>query len=120
MPVMSPSPAELRIIRSLIVKNLGPESPFLNQISSLRFSVRNLTGTGYFLEFEALPEPLRADPENAVLSTDLVTRRPPPCDLVGFTLFINGGFITSFEGYTFGDVAWPDELMEDWLIFDVV
>ena len=118
--MMSLSRAELRIIRSLIGKNLGPESPFLNQISSLRLSVRNLTGTGYFLEFKALPEPLRADPENAVLSTDLVTRRPPPCDLVGFTLFFNGGFITSFEGYTFGDVAWPDELMEDWLIFDVV
>jgi hypothetical protein len=118
MPMMSPNPAELRIIRSLIIKNLGPASPFLNQIASLRFPLRNLTGTGYFLEFDALPRLLRADAEDVALSTDLVTRRPPPCDLVGFTLFINGGFMTSFEGYTFGDVAWPDELMEDWLIHD--
>jgi hypothetical protein len=45
----------------------------------------------------------------------------PPGDrrpvIVGFTLFINGGFITSFEGYTW-DVAWPEELMEDRLILD--
>jgi hypothetical protein len=33
-------------------------------------------------------------------------------------LFIRDGLLASFEGYTFGDVRWPDELMEHWLIFD--
>ncbi|HZU90509.1 MAG TPA: hypothetical protein VE993_14755 [Stellaceae bacterium] len=118
MPTMNPSPAELRIIRSLVIQNLGPESPFLNQISALRFPIRHLTGTGYFIEFDPLPEALRAAPADTVLSTDLITKLAPPRDLVGFTLFINGGFMTSFEGYTFGDVRWPEEAMEDWLVFD--
>jgi hypothetical protein len=118
MPMTTPDPAELRIIRPLITQNLGPESPFLNQISALRFPTRHLTGTGYFVEFDPLPEALRADPADTVLSTDLVTKLAPPRDFVGFTLFINGGFMTSFEGYTFGDVQWPEEAMEEWLIFD--
>jgi hypothetical protein len=56
---------------------------------------------------------------NTVLSTDFETKLPSPQDLVGFTLFIDGGFMTSFEGYTFGDVRWPDEPIENWLVFDL-
>jgi hypothetical protein len=52
------------------------------------------------------------------LSVDLRTKLEPPQDLVGFTLFIRDGYLSSFEGYTFGDVRWPDKLMEEWLIFD--
>jgi hypothetical protein len=52
------------------------------------------------------------------LSTDFETKVPSSRDLVGFTLFIDGGFMTSFEGYTFGDVRWPDGSMEEWLNFD--
>jgi hypothetical protein len=118
MPMMKLSPVEFRIIRSLIARNLGRESPFLNQISNLRFPIRHLTGTGFFVEFDQLPEPLRATPLDTVLSTDLPTKLPLPRDIVGFTLFINDGFMTSFEGYTFGDVVWPQEAIEDWLIFE--
>jgi len=39
-------------------------------------------------------------------------------DLVGFTLFIRAGVVSFLEGYTHGDVAWPEGLMEDWLIVD--
>jgi hypothetical protein len=116
--MFSPSPAESRIIQSLIAAKLGPDSPFLNQLPSLRFQTRHMTGTGYFVEFEPLSESLRAAPENTVLSTDFETKVPSSRDLVGFTLFIDGGFMTSFEGYTFGDVRWPDGSMEEWLNFD--
>jgi hypothetical protein len=52
------------------------------------------------------------------LSEDLRTTLLAPCDVVGSTLFIRNGYLTSFECYTFGHVDWPDEQMEDWLIFD--
>jgi hypothetical protein len=70
------------------------------------------------VEFEPLPEALRAAPENTVLSTDFGTKLPSPRDAVGFTLFINSGFMSSFEGYTFGDVQWPDEPIKDWVVLE--
>ena len=116
--MLTASSAESRIIRSLVTEKLGPNSPFLSQIPLLRFPRRHMTGTGYFVEFEPLPESLRDNPGNTVLSTDFGTKMPSPQDLVGFTLFIEGGFMTSFEGYTFGDVQWPAEPMERWLVLD--
>jgi len=114
----SPSPSELRIIRSIITENLGPDSPVLQQLPSLQFPSRNMTGTGFFVEFDPLPAPLRADAVNAAISIDLATKLPPPQDLAGFTLFIDNGFVGSFEGYMFGDVAWPTEPIETWVKFE--
>ncbi|TMJ66487.1 MAG: hypothetical protein E6G83_10265 [Alphaproteobacteria bacterium] len=114
--MLTPSTAETKIIQSLIAEKLGLGSPFLKQIPVLRFPTRYMTGTGYFMEFDPLPESLRAEPENTVLSTDFGTKLPSPRDVVGFTLFIDGGFMSSFEGYTFGDVAWPEQALQNWLI----
>jgi hypothetical protein len=35
-------------------------------------------------------------------------------------LFIRGGYLGFLEGYTFGDVKWPDDLMGKWLVLDPV
>jgi hypothetical protein len=114
--MMKPSLAELRIIRTIIAERLGLESPCLNQVALLQFPTRNMTGKGYFVEFAPLPEPLRVDNLGTVISTDLATGLPEPQDLAGFTLFINDGFITSFEGYMFGNTAWPTDPLENWVI----
>ncbi len=108
-------PTELRIIRSIVTDNLGPGSPFLSQLPLLQFGERQMTGTGYFVEFEPLPEAVRLGDTNTAVSTDLATTLPPPRDVAGFTLFINDGFITSFEGYMFGNVAWPAGPMQTWV-----
>ncbi len=117
--MLSISSAELRIVEFLVSERLGPDSAFLNQIPSLRFPQRQMTGTGYSSSSNRCRKSLRAEPVNTVLSTDFETKLPSPQDLVGFTLFIDGGFMTSFEGYTFGDVRWPDEPIENWLVFDL-
>jgi hypothetical protein len=116
--MISPTPSELRIIRLIITQNLGPDSLVLKQLPSLRFASRNMTGTGYFIEFCRLPTVLRVDDLNTAISTDLSTKLLQPQDLAGFTLFINNGFITSFEGYMFGDVAWPAAPLDEWLTFE--
>lgn len=115
----SPTASELRIIHAIVVENLGPDSRILKQLAELRFPSRQMTGTGFYVEFDPLPAPLKADAINTAISIDLPTKLPPPQDLAGFTLFIDDGFISSFEGYTFGDVAWPKEPLDDWLKFEL-
>jgi hypothetical protein len=112
------SPPEQRIIRSMLVQKFGPTSPLLGQVASLEFEARHLTGTGYYANFSNARALSSIDKLNTELSEDFRTKLEPPQDLVGFTLFIRDGYLSSFEGYTFGDVRWPDKLMEEWLIFD--
>jgi hypothetical protein len=116
MPRLSSS--ELRIIRSLLVDKFGKTSPILDGISSLKFETRHTTGTGYYVNFSNPQDLPPINKLNIELSGDLLTTLPAPRDVVGFTLFLRNGYLDSFEGYTYGDVGWPDKLMEDWLIFD--
>lgn len=109
---------ELRIIRTMLIKEFGSASPLLDQIAALAFDIRHMTGTGYFVHFTNAEQLPRIDKLNAELSEDLRTSLDEPADLVAFTLFIRDGFLSSFEGYTFGDVGWPTEPMENWLIFN--
>jgi hypothetical protein len=112
------SPTEQRIIRWMLVEKFGTTSPPISEIPALKFETRHTTGTGYYVNFSnphVLPP---IDELNTELSEDLRTTLPAPCDVVGSTLFIRNGYLTSFECYTFGHVDWPDEQMEDWLIFD--
>ena len=112
------NPVELRIIRTMLAQKFGAGSPIVERADSLRFETRQMTGTGYYVHFLNGEELPRADDLNTELSEDYRTNREAPCDLVGFTLFIRDGYLSSLEGYTFGDVKWPDELMEKWLILD--
>jgi hypothetical protein len=102
----------------MLVEKFGPNSPLLGRIPSLEFETRQMTGTGYYVNFSNTKDLPPINKLNTELSEDLRTTLPEPCDMVGFTLFIRDGYLTSFEGYTFGDVRWPDALMEQWLIFD--
>jgi hypothetical protein len=110
------SHTQSRIIRSIVIENFGANSPLLKQIAKLRFDHRHLTGKGFFIQFAPLPAALRVDDMNNAASTDIRTSLAAPRDLVGFTLFIDDGVMTSFEGYMFGSLNWPDAPMETWLI----
>lgn len=112
------SPPELRIIRSMLISEFGPSIPLLDMIELLSFDTRHMTGTGYYVTFANAKQLPFLDRLNTELSKDLQTSLPAPADLAAFTLFIRHGYLSSFEGYTFGDVRWPEEPMEDWLIFD--
>jgi hypothetical protein len=112
------SPPELRIIGRMLVEKFGEASPLLDGISSLRFENRHMTGTGYYINFLNPQDLPVINKLNTELPEDLRTTLPAPCDVVGFTLFIRDGYLASFEGYTFGDVGWPEEVMENWLTFE--
>lgn len=102
----------------MLIKEFGPASPLLDQIAALELDNRHMTGTGYYIHFSNAQQLSRMDNLNTELSEDLQTSLEEPADLVAFTLFIRDGYLSSFEGYTFGDTAWPDEPMENWLKFD--
>jgi hypothetical protein len=111
------SPAELHIIRSMLVKEYGPQSPFLDQLAVARVENRRMTGVGVFVDLLIAGKAACVDQINTEISEGYPTLLDAPCDLVGFTLFIRKGYLSFLEGYTFGDVRWPYEPMEDWLIF---
>jgi hypothetical protein len=110
------SPPEQRIIRSMLRAKFGPNSPLLDRIPLLGFETRHMTGTGYYVNFSNAKDLPPIDNLNIEVSEDVPTTLPSPADLVGFTLFIRDGYLTSFEGYAYGNVRWPEEPMENWLI----
>jgi hypothetical protein len=112
------SPAELYIIRSILLKQYEPQSPFLNQLAVAGVENRRVTGVGVFLDLMIAGKAACVDQINTEISEDYRTVLDAPCDLVGFTLFIRKGYLSFLEGYTFGDVKWPDAPIEEWLIFD--
>jgi len=111
---------EAQIIRSMLVKQYGPASPFLDQLVGARGDKRRMTGVGVFVDLVLAGNADRVDQINSEISESYPTLLVPPCDLVGFTLFIRGGYLSFLEGYTFGDVKWPDDLIGKWLVLDPV
>jgi hypothetical protein len=114
------SPLEARIIEALVVKEYGRASPLLEQLAAATADKRKMTGTGYFLDLFIGPGIASWGRVNGDASDGYKTTLAPPADLVGFTLFIRDGYMSWLEGYTFGDVAWPGEPMEEWLILEPV
>lgn len=112
------SSAELHIIRSMLMKQYGPRSPFLDQLAVARVENRRMTGVGIFVDLLIGKKAAQDDQINTEISEGYRTLLDAPRDLVGFTLFIRGGYLSFLEGYTFGDVRWPDDLMENWVVLD--
>jgi hypothetical protein len=114
--MLAPSPAELQIIRSMLIKEYGPNTHFLGNLPSLYFDVRQRTGKGFFEIFSKSDQPEPTGRINDEITEFVRTSLPVPADTVGFTLFIRNGYLSSFEGYTFGDAEWPDAPIEEWLV----
>lgn len=112
------SAAELRIIRSMLLKTYGPHTHFLDQLSVAGVENRRATGVGVFVDLIIPENAAYVDRINTEISDDCQTVFDAPGDLVGFTLFIRNGYLSLLEGYTFGDVRWPAAAMDEWLILD--
>lgn len=111
-------PSERKILRLLLSRKFGERSAVVSRLRVLRCTSREMTGTGYYLNFDAQHDSTRIDHPDDELSEDFPPRLPAPQDVVGFTLFIRNGRLSWLEGYTFGDVAWPTTPMENWLLVD--
>ncbi len=114
------SAAELQIIRSMLLKQYGPGSRFLDQLAGARVESRRTTGVGLFVDLIIAGKAARVDEINSEIVASYRTLLGYPCDVVGFTLFIRSGYLGFLEGYTFSDAKWPGDLLENWLVLDAV
>ena len=112
------SATEMQIMRSMLIKKYGSSSPFFDQLAAVQVEKRRLTGVGVFVDLHIPGNVAAVDQINTEICEDYRTLLDTPGDLVGFTLFIRNGYLSFLEGYTFGDVHWPDELLEKWLVLD--
>jgi hypothetical protein len=101
----------------MLVKQYGGRSPFLRQLATAGVEKRRFTGVGVFVDLLISGAAARVDKIDSEISEGYRTSLDAPCDLVGFTLFIRNGCLSFLEGYTFGDVKWPAEPLEKWLVF---
>jgi hypothetical protein len=102
----------------MLVKQYGPASTFLEQLAVAQVSKRRMSGVGVFVDLFLAGNADSVDEINSEISEGYLTLLDPPCDLVGFTLFIREGYLSFLEGYTFGDVKWPSDRLEKWLLLD--
>jgi hypothetical protein len=88
------------------------------QLAQLRVTKAELTGCGFFVDFELAEEVPLAEPPNFT-GGHAVIRLEPQAVEAGWVLFVRNGRIDMFEGYTYGDDAWTEE-MEIVSVGDVV
>lgn len=114
------SAPEMQIMRSMLVKEYGSRSTFLDQLAAAGVESRESTGGGVFVNLRIAENVAPVDEINLEISEGYPTKLAAPADVVGFTLFIRNGYLSFLEGYTFGEVQWPGEPPENWLILQPV
>jgi hypothetical protein len=114
-PMERLSDAEFRIARAMLIKEFGAGSPFLDQLDNVQVERRHLTGVGLFVDLAVPSSIAPVDGASSTVTDGYETTLGSPCDIVGFVLFIREGYLSLLEGYTFGDVRWPDKPLEEWL-----
>jgi hypothetical protein len=76
------------------------------QLDAATITSREMTGVGFFTNFD-IPESVeRTSPENFELS-DVHAYIEGVAHGAGFILFIRQGALSCVEGYTYGDDSWP-------------
>jgi len=82
------------------------------QLIAASVSRRQFTGVGFFVDF-AVPESvsrldtlLGTEPDFELGDVGVIFEDPNV--EVGLVLFVRGGRINMFEGYTYGDETWPE------------
>ena len=82
------------------------------QVAAASVSNRRFTGVGFYVDFivpdniSCLDESLGAKPDFAFGNVGAIFEDTNT--EVGFVLFVRGGRIHTFEGYTYGDEPWPE------------
>jgi hypothetical protein len=101
----------LRLAERLIPLLIEGEHPALSalrqQLPSARVKQVELTGVGFFVDFEIPPDAPVAEPANFAGGDARITVQGVK-NGAGCVLFIRGGRLATLEGYTYGDDPWPE------------
>jgi hypothetical protein len=106
------TPLESAVLEKMLAKSGEPFDTIRDQLAHASVSSREFTGVGFFTHFAVPSEaPVRRDLASAEID-GVGAQIPGLQDGAGFLLFIRDGIISFFEGYTYGDAAWPDPITE--------
>jgi hypothetical protein len=78
------------------------------QIPQVRIAKVELTGVGFFVDFEDAGNAPLAEPANFVGGNAVITVAGATAP-AGCVLFVSNGRISLLEGYTCGDDIWPED-----------
>lgn len=96
-----------RLVPLLIEGDHPALSALRQQFSRVRVKEVELTGHGFYVDFEVPPDVPLAEPKNFAGGDVRLTVQGVKSG-AGCVLFVRGGRLATLEGYTFGDDAWPD------------
>jgi hypothetical protein len=97
-----------RLLPALVQGDHPTLSVLQRQLPQLRVTKAELTGHGFFVDFEFAGEAPLAEPPNFA-GGNAVIQLAGPAVHAGCVLFVRNGRITMLEGYTYGDDAWTEE-----------
>ena len=69
---------------------------------------REFTGVGFYSTFQTSPKSPRLEIKHSIQLCGVIGQIDELPHGVGFVLFIKGGVIDCLEGFTYGDVKWPE------------
>jgi hypothetical protein len=97
----------------VIDATLAGEHPVLavlrDQWATARVTSRDFTGVGLYLTIEVAPDEPTV-PVTRLPFGDVIVDLPDKKDAMGSLVFVEDGRLTCLEMYTFGGMAWPDEV----------
>ena len=101
-------PFEQAALDKLLAGNHPVLAALRTQAKAGRLSSRELTGVGFYCDFEVPPTVSPVGDENFHLG-DVEATVPGLKHGAGFVLFVTNGRLTQLEGYSY-DEPWPEEI----------
>ncbi|HZN94287.1 MAG TPA: hypothetical protein VFB81_16350, partial [Myxococcales bacterium] len=101
---------EAAVLDKILAGDEPAFSPLREQRRRLRVSKRELTGVGFFTEFEIPPDAPRLAVAGPIRFGDVLAEIEGLTHGAGFVLFIDDGLLTMLEGYSNGNESWPGEI----------
>jgi len=99
---------QIVIGRMLADHDLKPVRTAVN-FDAVMVSDREFTGAGFFTEFERSEETKLFDDEVSLRWGKVGARLNASKVETGYLVYVDGGYLTTVEGYTYGD-GWPDKV----------
>jgi hypothetical protein len=95
----------------LLIEGTHPAlSALRQQFSEARVKQVELTGVGFYIDFEVPPDAPLAEPAKFAGGNAKITVKGME-NGAGCVLFVRGGRLATLEGYTYGDDGWPEKAL---------
>lgn len=106
---MKPNELEIAVLRSFLADREQHPAAFPASLDSLNVTDRALTGAGFLTEFERSRELKWFQDGVSMRWGNVGARLNAPRLETGYLVYVDDGYVTAVEGYTYGD-PWPEHV----------